>query len=604
MTASQRDLLARQYASAVQIYLSGGEEAALERAYEIGREAVSAGIGLLEMTAIQREVLATTLRERAPADDAARLTERMMDFFGECMGAFEMVYRGYLDANDALRRSETQLRLLTDSLPVLIAYFDRDSKCRFANTTCAVWYAQPKDGLIGQALRDMAGDAAFESLRPQVEAALSGSPAVFQSTLAFPDGKTRNVEATFIPRAAEKVIVNGFFVLIRDDTERLATEAQLRHAQKMEAIGQLTGGIAHDFNNLLTVIVGSLDMLLDAASRKQKILVEAALRAALRGNELTKRLLAFARQQPLSPQPINLNERLPALIALLKRTLGEAVVVRTSLAPDLWITEVDPSQVEDALVNLAINARDAMPAGGVLTIETRNVTLDPDYAARNAEAIPGDYTLLSVTDTGSGMPADVVERAFEPFFTTKTDGKGTGLGLSMVYGFARQSRGHAKIYSEIGHGTTVNLYLPRSPSDCAIAQDDDAGRTALKAGTEAILLVEDDDDVRAIVVSHLSDLGYEVQAVANGPEAVAVLERETPFHLLLTDVVMPGSMTGYDLAERASSLRPGIKILLATGYAGPPTSAQNTKYAGAPLIRKPFRKQELAEAVRAVLDGR
>lgn len=603
MTANHREVLAQQYAAAVQIYLAGREESALERAYEIGRDAVSAGIGLLEMTAIQRQVLAATLRERAPADDAAGLAERMMDFFGECMGAFEMVYRGYQDANEALRRSEAQIRLLTDSLPVLIAYFDREARCRFANKTCALWYAQPKEGVIGKSLRTLAGGAAFESLQPQVTRALLGSPAIFQSTFAFPDGKTRNVEATFIPRVAEGEI-DGFFVLIHDETERLATEAQLRHAQKMEAIGQLTGGIAHDFNNLLTVIVGSLDMLLELASKKQKILVEAALRAALRGNELTKRLLAFARQQPLSPQPINLNERLPALVSLLKRTLGETVVIRTSLAQDLWITDVDPSQVEDALVNLAINARDAMPEGGVLTIETRNVTLDADYAARNAEVTPGEYTLLSVTDTGSGMPAEVVERAFEPFFTTKSDGKGTGLGLSMVYGFARQSRGHAKIYSEVGHGTTINLYLPRSPSDFAIADDEDAERTVLKAGTESVLLVEDDDDVRGIVVSHLTDLGYQVQAVTNGPEAVAVLEGETPFDLLLTDVVMPGNMTGYELADRAATLRPGIKILLATGYAGPPSSASHTRFAGAPLIRKPFRKQDLADAVRAVIDGR
>jgi len=383
-------------------------------------------------------------------------------------------------------------------------------------------------------------------------------------------------------------------------------DAKLRRAQKMDAIGQLTGGIAHDFNNLLTVIVGSLDCLSELPERgKERTGLEGvALSAALRGSELTGRLLAFARQQPLSPQPVNLNARLPAMISMLARALGERVQIRTSLAPDLWIADVDASQVEDALVNLAINARDAMPQGGILTIETRNTSLDADYAATNIEVAPGDYTMLAVSDTGCGMPPDVVERAFEPFFSTKAEGKGTGLGLSMVYGFAKQSKGHVKIYSEVGHGTTVSLYLPRSASDVPTARESNDNEPRVdRTGHESILVIEDDDHVRTISVRHLTELGYRVHATENGAAAIALLEGGEPFDLVFTDVVMPGGKSGYDVADAALVHRPGIKVLLTTGYAGPQNGPVPAKHANAPLLRKPFRKQELADAIRKALDA-
>jgi len=380
-------------------------------------------------------------------------------------------------------------------------------------------------------------------------------------------------------------------------------EAQLRRVQKMDAIGQLTGGIAHDFNNLLTVIIGNLDRLgeIVGPASEQAKLADNALKAALRGSELTSRLLAFARRQPLSPQAINLNTRLPDMIAMLGRTLGETIQIETSLAPDLWIADADPSQVEDALVNLALNGRDAMPQGGVLSIETRNVTLDADYTARAIEVSPGEYVALSVTDGGSGMTPEAVERAFEPFFTTKK--KGTGLGLSMVYGFAKQSRGHVRIYSELGHGTTVTLYLPRSVSDHSVAPQRSSEPRAAVTGHESILVVEDEDAVRSIMVQHLTDLGYRVRARANGPEAVSELEGPEPFDLLLTDIVMPGGMTGYEVAAAALSRRAAIKVLFTTGYAGPPRSSTASQHPDAPVLRKPFRKQELAEAVRTALQG-
>jgi signal transduction histidine kinase len=383
-------------------------------------------------------------------------------------------------------------------------------------------------------------------------------------------------------------------------------DAKLRRAQKMDAIGQLTGGIAHDFNNLLTVIVGNFDCLSELPDRSQERaeLEDVALSAALRGSELTGRLLAFARQQPLSPRPVNLNARLPAIISMLERTLGETIQIRTSLAPKLWIADVDASQVEDALVNLAINARDAMPTGGILTIETRNTALDADYATANIDVIPGDYVALAVSDTGCGMPPDVVERAFEPFFSTKAEGRGTGLGLSMVYGFARQSQGHVKIYSEVGHGTTITLYLPRSASDEAAARDARNIQPLIhRTGNESILVIEDDNHVRAISVRHLTELGYRVRAVENGPAAIALLEGPELFDLVFTDIVMPEGMSGYDVATAALARRPGIKLLLTTGYAGPQNGPGSAKHTGAPLLRKPFRKQELAEAIRTALDA-
>jgi signal transduction histidine kinase len=381
-------------------------------------------------------------------------------------------------------------------------------------------------------------------------------------------------------------------------------DAKLRRAQRMDAIGQLTGGIAHDFNNLLTIIVGNLDCLSDLPDRdaERAELEDVALGAALRGSELTGRLLAFARQQPLSPQPVNLNARLPAIIAMLQRTLGESIEITTSLAPNLWIAEVDASQIEDALVNLAINARDAMPSGGILTIETQNITLDADYAAANVEVSPGDYVALAVSDTGCGMPPDVLERAFEPFFSTKGEGKGTGLGLSMVYGFAKQSRGHVKIYSEVGHGTTVSLYLPRSAAAEPAAREVDTIEPVARTGHESILVIEDDGHVRTISARHLTELGYRVHTVKNGQAAIALLEGPERFDLLFTDIVMPGGVSGYDVASAALTQRPDIKILLTTGFAGL-QNGPGARHLSAPLLRKPFRKQELAEAIRAALDA-
>jgi len=392
--------------------------------------------------------------------------------------------------------------------------------------------------------------------------------------------------------------------IVRDLTARKRTQQQLVQAQKMEAVGQLTGGMAHDFNNLLTVIIGSLDLLEGElkAQPKAQHLAELALKGGVKAAELTRQLLAFSRRQTLEPKVVSLNELVSGTTQLLRRTLGEHIQIKLLLAEDLWPMLADPAQVESSLANLSINARDAMPSGGYLTIETANKTLDDEYSKNNPEAAPGDYVMLAVSDTGTGMPPEVLERVFEPFFTTKGEGKGTGLGLSMVYGFAKQSGGHAKIYSEVGHGTTVRIYLPRSKTG-ASASSDTSTELEEPVETATILMVEDNHDVRPIVARQLKELGYEVIEAENSKEAMAVLESARPIDLLFTDVVMPGSMTGDQLAREASRLRPGLKILFTSGFAE--ASMQNGSrprdLGGHNLLSKPYRKVDLARRIHETL---
>jgi signal transduction histidine kinase len=384
-----------------------------------------------------------------------------------------------------------------------------------------------------------------------------------------------------------------------------AIEDHLRQAQKIEAIGQLTGGVAHDFNNLLGVIVGNLDMLLDTlqADPDRAELADAALNAALRGAELTKRLLAVARQQPLSTRVIDLNERLPGMVAMLQRTLGEDIHISTSLADDLWAARADPSQVEDALLNLAINARDAMPMGGDLAIETANVVFDEEPAALQREIAPGDYVMMSVTDTGVGMPPDVIARATEPFFTTKPPGKGTGLGLSMIYGFARQSDGHLSIYSEVGGGTTVRLYLPKAPSANGGESLVSPNAGELVRGGESILVVDDNTELRLASVRRLTSLGYRCREAGNGRAALALLESGERFDMLFTDIGLPDGMLGDELAKLAEQRQPGLKILFTTGYAKVRQRTDAGQGERTNMLSKPYRSVELAEKVRAILSS-
>ena len=391
---------------------------------------------------------------------------------------------------------------------------------------------------------------------------------------------------------------------------RLKVENALRQAQKMEAIGQLTGGVAHDFNNLLTVIMGGLENIgrqlnsPDGPSPdKMKRARDMALLASQRAATLTQRLLAFSRRQPLDPKPLRVDQLIFGLAELLQRTLGETVRLETVATPGLWHAFADRGELENALLNLAINARDAMPGGGRLTIETSNAYLDESYLAGVAEPVqPGQYVMVAVTDTGHGMPPETLAQVFEPFFTTKEAGKGTGLGLSQVYGFVRQSGGHVRIYSEPGQGATIKIYLPRHFAPVAPTMEEEQ-RAQAYGGNETILVVEDDDDVRAFTTGVLRELGYRVLEASTGKEALAMLAKEEHVDLLFTDIVLPDGMDGRGLSHEALAVRPRLKVLFTSGYTRNAIVHNGRLDAGLKLISKPFTYDDLAIKIRSILDG-
>ncbi len=390
----------------------------------------------------------------------------------------------------------------------------------------------------------------------------------------------------------------------REQVERTKLEAQLHQAQKMEAIGNLTGGMAHDFNNMLGVIIGNIDLLRDLKGEDPDIdeLSREALDAAFRGADLTRRLLAFARQQPLRPQHVDVNELVSGITRLLRRTLGEDVEISLDLASELWPVVVDPAQLEASLTNLATNARDAMPDGGRLMIVTGNRTLDTDYAAQHAEVVAGGYVMLEVSDTGCGMTPEVLHRIFEPFFTTKSRDKGTGLGLSMVFGFIKQSGGHIGVYSEPGIGTTFRLFLPRMTKDVPAVEESAATPLLLHGRGESVLVVEDNAALRRVVTRQLGELGYRVLAAENAAAGLKLLDRQS-VDLLLTDIVMPGGINGRELARRARQRWPEIKIVFTSGFSEARLNGDAGPLAACtPLLSKPYRKEDLASAAREALD--
>ncbi len=401
----------------------------------------------------------------------------------------------------------------------------------------------------------------------------------------------------------------GFAKVTRDLTERRAGEEQLRQVQKMESVGQLTGGVAHDFNNLLTVIIGNLDALQrhlrepTADMERLKRSAENAMRGARRGESLTQRLLAFSRQQPLEPRPVDVGRLVAGMSDMLRRSLGEQIAIETALTGGLWQAEVDPNQLEVAILNLALNARDAMPNGGRLTLETANVFLDKAYTAGQSEVVPGQYVQLAISDSGEGMTADVQARAFDPFFTTKDVGQGTGLGLSQVYGFVKQSRGHVKIYSEPGEGTTIKIYLPRLHAEQAFESPKEMPVPVRGQADETILVVEDDEDVRASTTEMLRDLGYTILEAANARSGLQLLDTHPEIRLLFTDVGLPGGMNGRQLADEARRRRSNLKILFASGYARNAIVHDGRLDPGVELITKPFAQDVLASRVRDILDA-
>ncbi len=430
----------------------------------------------------------------------------------------------------------------------------------------------------------------------------SGKPTQTRTEMS-PPGGTRVWESTMVPIAGASGRIDRIVEVARDVTERERMEAQRISAQKMEAVSHLTGGVAHDFNNLLQVIHGNLELLepllrhSDAGSQRLKN----ALRGAERAASLTRQLLAFARRQPLEPRVVSLGRLVGEMGEMLARTLGEGIAVETVVAGGLWNTLVDPAQVESAILNLAINARDAMNSEGKLTIELANATIDEAYTDRvGVEAEPGQYVLLAISDTGHGMSPEVMARVFEPFFTTKAADKGTGLGLSMVYGFVKQSRGHIQIYSEQGEGTTVKLYLPRSRK----AEDVQAAAPIVHLGqNEIILVVEDEDLVRSAAVGALRDLGYVCLHASDAAEALKILESGAHIDLLFTDVIMPGDIKARDLAARAQVLIPGLPVLFTSGYTENAIVHHGRLDEGVSLISKPYNRDSLARRIRTMLEG-
>jgi PAS domain S-box-containing protein len=518
------------------------------------------------------------------------------------IGSFAIDISKQRQAERALQATEQRFKHIVELVQEGIWIHD-NGNISFANPAAArLFGAEDPAQLIGRSIFDLLDPedraAAMARTRSLIDRQVALVPAEMRVTGL--DGKQRVAELQAAP------LVEGGKVLSvasgRDVTAHRAAEAQLRQAVKMEAVGQLTGGVAHDFNNLLTVIIGSLDLDPAKVPAHLQVPIEQAMRAAERGAALTYRLLAFSRRQTLRPGPVDCNRLVIGMDELLRRSLGEQIEIQLKLAPDLKLALADGAQLESALLNLAINARDAMPAGGTLTIETANAVLDADYAAQNVEVKPGDYAMLAVSDTGTGMTPETVAHAFEPFFTTKEVGKGTGLGLSMVYGFAKQSNGHVRIYSEPGLGTTVRLYLPRLATKAAPERTETAARAGAGGG-EVVLVVEDDEKVRKLVLQQLESLGYRAIEAANGAEALAVIESDAAIDLLFTDMVMPGGMSGAQLAEAARRLRPGLKVLFTSGYAEGSLQARGGGDAGFKLLSKPYRKQALAEKLREVLDG-
>ncbi|MDB5501868.1 MAG: multi-sensor hybrid histidine kinase [Tardiphaga sp.] len=397
--------------------------------------------------------------------------------------------------------------------------------------------------------------------------------------------------------------MEGAVIVYRDLTDFKETERQLQQAQKMDAVGQLTGGIAHDFNNILTVITGGVEIIADGVKDRPDLAVVAKMidAAVDRGADLTHQLLSFARKQPLQPRQIDVNAMVHDATRLLRPTLGERVEIETRLTAEPWPALADPAQLSSALLNLAVNARDAMPGGGKLTLETANVVLDEAYAGHHAEVVPGPYAMIAVSDTGIGIPAAIRDRVFEPFFTTKALGKGTGLGLSMVYGFVKQSGGHIKIYSEEGYGTTIKIYLPRTEASGeapAIAEP-----PAVVGGHEVVLAVEDDELVRNHVISNLASLGYTVHTAANAAEALALVGQGLRFDLLFTDVVLGAGMNGRQLSDEIRKLRPALKVLYTSGYTENAIVHGGRLDAGIRLLTKPYRRADLARMLRLALDA-
>ncbi len=493
------------------------------------------------------------------------------------------------------------LRAILKNSPIQIVLKDTDGRIMAVSDNVAARMQETPVGFIGKRCDDyLPRETAEVYMKADAEVVASGK-AIQQETSEEIDGETRYYFNAKLPLTDDEGAVVGVCSLTSDITERKLAAQRLHQAQKAEAISQLTGGVAHDFNNLLAVIQGNAELIADRIG-KDDLLVNAILRASKRGADLTDHLLAFSRQQPLQPRPTDIDRLVAGTMVLSRRTLGETLKIETDLEQGLGHVMVDPGQLENALLNLAINARDAMSAGGTLTLEARNVRFDEDDCGRDREIAAGDYVALSVRDNGSGMSPEVQAKAFEPFFTTKDVGEGSGLGLSMVYGFAKQSGGHVTIDSEPGRGTSVTLFLPRA--DGEERQEDPWSNEATPRGQgETILIIEDDDEVRACAVRTLERLGYRTVDVADATSGHAVMANGCVPDLLFSDVVLPGGVSGPAFAKQARTTAPDLRVVFISGYPREIECENGATSCGAVLLSKPIRLEPLAKALRDALDG-
>ena len=639
MTNARSPGLGVRYAAALAEYLDVADEASLEHAYELGRDAMAQGLGVLDLASVHSKAMAQDLPR--VDDDAARHSRRTWQFFAEALAPFEMALRGFREANVALKQATTTLEQRVEARTLELSAAERT--LRQQATILNSVMESISDGIVvadtdGRYILFNHAGARILGTGP-TDVPLSDRPAKYglfrpDTTTPFPadqlplaraiSGEQTGVESVFVrneanpegihvtvigsPLRSEEGVIIGGVVVFRDVTdahrasEQLRqTEEQLRQSQKMDAIGRLAGGVAHDFNNMLAVIDGYCGLLMDDLSPDSPMRedLDAIAKAAKRAGELTRQLLLFSRQQVVEPRVLDLNETIATSDKMLRRLLGADIDLVTLPAPGLGRVRADAGSLEQVVMNLAVNARDAMPTGGQLTIETGNVMLDEAYASEHHGAVPGPHVMVAVSDTGCGMDAATRQRIFEPFFTTKERGKGTGLGLSTVFGIVKQSGGTVWVYSEPGKGTTFKVYLPRIDAELDGTLTQAEPRTL--RGTETVLLVDDDDQVRQVTRAILQRSGYHVLDARNANEALALSDGYGgQIQLLITDVVMP-QMSGPELAKRLASRRPRLRVLCMSGYTDDSIVRHGVLGGEVPYLQKPATPYALTKRVREVL---
>ena len=637
-------LFARRYAEALEDFLAVSDEANLERAYDFGRDAIAQGLGVLDLAAIHAKAVDTGSRTGVPVssvagagDGTGGVSRRMWQFLAEALAPYEMALRGFRETNLALKQMATTLedrvvartgelkaaerafreqaqilRCVVDSISDGIVVADKAGKFLLFNSAAErILGVGPADGALEDwpstyaPLRPDARTPLPREERPLVRA-IHGEQTdailMFVRNAMIPSGI--HLSAIGSPLRTEDGSVEGGVVVFRDITEAKRTEERLSQVQKMEAVGRLAGGIAHDFNNILSVIVAYAEMIGGDLKPGDPIRsdIEEIGKAGHRATALTRQLLAFSRRQVLKTTVLNLNDAVSEMETMLGRLLGADITLTILLASGLWNIKADPGQIEQILMNLAVNARDAMPQGGMLTIETENVELDEDYAGAHPGVTAGPYVRVAVSDTGIGMSRETQAQIFEPFFTTKEKGQGTGLGLATVFGIVKQSGGNVWVYSEPGKGATFKLQFPRvSGAIQAFTSRAPEGEPA--RGTETILLVEDDDQVRVLARDILRRHGHVVLEAPNGGEALLICEQHpAKIHLLLTDVILP-RMSGRQLAERLATMRPEMKVLFMSGYTDDAILQHGVLESGVAFLQKPLTRAALMRRVREVLGG-